>query len=79
MNKCFTSCFIVCNSHIDISMDDYNTSTVLPAYLVPVYLVTRLSRHFFQSPLPLTYVIFKPDISSSGYLVMLTSVRALTR
>ena len=53
--------------------------TVLPAYLVPAYLVTRLSRHFLQSPLPFTYVILKSDISSSGYLVILTPVRALTR
>ena len=55
------------------------SSTVLPAYLVPAYLVTRLSRHFFQSPLPFTCVILKSYISSFGYLVILTPVRALTR
>ena len=49
-------------------------STVLPAYLV-----TRLSRHFFNSPFSFEYAILKPDISSPGYLVIFTSVRALTR
>ena len=53
--------------------------TVLPAYLVPVYLVTRLSRHFFESPPSFTFAILKSYISSPGYLVVLTSVRALTR
>ena len=58
-------------------MCDHNT--VLPAYLVPPYLVTRLSRHFFESPFSFKYALLKPDISSPGYLVIFTSVRALTR
>ena len=54
-------------------------SDVLPAYLITAYLVTRISRHFFfESPLAFTFVILKSDISSPGYLVILTSVRALT-
>ena len=40
----------------------------------PVYLVS-----FFKSPTTLTFAISKSDISSPGYLVVLTSVQALTR
>ena len=61
------------------SLFNFKSSTVLPAYLVPAYLVTRLSRHFFESPFPFKYAILKPDISSTGYLVIFTFVRALTR
>ena len=51
-----------------------STITVLPAYLVPSHLVTRLSSHFSESPPPFTYSVLKSDISSPGYLVILTSV-----
>ena len=44
--------------------------SVLPAYLVPAHLPAYVSRHFFRSPLPLTYVILKSDILSSGYLFL---------
>ena len=32
-------------------------NTVLPAYFVPVYLVNRLSRNFFESPPSLNFTI----------------------
>ena len=43
--------------------------TVLPAYLVPVYLVNRLSRQFFESPSPrhIEYIEKWSDISSTRY------------
>ena len=55
---------------------DHNASTVLPAYLVPAYLVNR---HLFEFPPSFKFTILNPDISSPGYLVISTSVRALTR
>ena len=68
------------SSHKNIARAyDVRILFVLLANLVPVYLVNHLSvsRHFFKSPSPFRFTILKFDISSPGYLVILTSVRAL--
>ena len=56
-----------------------NIHIVFPAYFVPAYLVQRIFRHLFESQPLFTYTNVKMDISSPGYLVILTSVQALTR